>query len=86
MMYATVLWAHSWVRWVILLSGLVVWFRSIANATGRRPWTSTDELWGMVFIIFLDLQLVLGVALYAWAASLELPAWRGSRFTRTHTA
>lgn len=75
MMYATVLWAHSWVRWVILLSGLVVWFRSIANATGRRPWTSTDELWGMVFIIFLDLQLVLGVALYAFLSPFTAAAF-----------
>ena len=36
MMYATVLWAHSWVRWVILLSGLVVWFRAIGSATRQN--------------------------------------------------
>lgn len=75
MMYPTVLWAHSWVRWVILLSGLVVWFRAIGGATARRPWTSTDELWGMVFIIGLDLQLLLGVVLYAFLSPFTTAAF-----------
>ena len=75
MMYATVLWAHSWVRWVILLSGLVVWFRAIGSATARRPWTSTDELWGLLFIISLDVQLLLGVVLYAFLSPFTAAAF-----------
>jgi|SRR5215470_11254476 len=63
-MYSSALWLHSWLRWAVLLTGLVAWFRAISGSTGRRPWTPQDELWGLLLTISVDLQLLIGLVLY----------------------
>ena len=66
MMYSSALWLHSWLRWAVLLAGVVVWFRAISGKTAKRPWTPQDELWGLLLTISVDLQFLVGVALYAF--------------------
>ena len=66
MMYSSALWLHSWLRWAVLLAGVVVWFRAISGKTARRPWTPQDELWGLLLTISVDLQFLVVVALYAF--------------------
>ena len=48
----------------MLLTGAVAWFRAIGGGTARRRWTPTDELWGLLFTISLDMQLLVGLVLY----------------------
>jgi hypothetical protein len=66
MLYQFVLWGHSWLRWAVLLAGLVVWFRAISGKTARRPWTPQDELWGLLLTISVDLQFLVGLVLYVF--------------------
>jgi hypothetical protein len=61
-MYDVTLLIHSWLRWVVLLTGLAAVARALTR-TGR-PWTPTDERAGVWFVAALDLQFVLGVLLY----------------------
>ena len=61
-MYSLILLLHSWLRWAVLLAGVVVVARALAR--GGRPWTPTDERAGSWFVITLDLQLLLGALLY----------------------
>lgn len=63
-MYSSALWLHSLLRWAILLTGLVAWFRAIGGKTANRPWTAKDDLWGLLLTISVDLQLLVGVVLY----------------------
>jgi len=63
-MYSSALWLHSLLRWAVLLTGLVAWFRAIGAKTAKRPWTPKDELWGLLLTIAADLQLLVGLALY----------------------
>jgi len=63
-MYPSALWLHSWLRWAVLLTGLVVWLRAIGGKTARRPWTPQDELWGLLLTVSVDLQFVVGLVLY----------------------
>jgi predicted membrane channel-forming protein YqfA (hemolysin III family) len=65
-MYSSALWLHSWLRWAVLLTGLVAWLRAISGKTARRPWTPQDDLWGLLLTISVDLQFVVGVVLYAF--------------------
>jgi hypothetical protein len=65
-MYASVLWLHSLLRWAVLLAGAVAWFRSIGGGTAKRPWTAKDELWGFLFTVSLDTQLLVGLVLYVF--------------------
>ena len=66
MLYSSALWLHSLLRWAILVSGAAAWFLSIRGASGRRPWAAKDEMWGMLFIVMLDTQFLVGLALYAF--------------------
>jgi hypothetical protein len=63
-MYSSALWLHSLLRWAVLLTGAVAWFRAVGGGTARRPWTAKDELWGFLFTISLDIQLLVGLVLY----------------------
>ena len=69
-MYSSALWLHSWLRWAVLLTGLVAWFRAIAGKTAKRPWTPQDELWGLLLTISVDLQFLVGVVLYAFLSPI----------------
>jgi len=69
-MYSTALWLHSWLGWAVLLTGLVAWLRAIGGKTARRPWTPQDELWGLLLTISVDLQLLVGVVLYAFVSPI----------------
>ena len=95
-MYSSALWLHSWLRWAVLLTGLVAWFRAIGGKTANRPWTPQDELWGLLLTISVDLQLLVGLVLYFFlspitrigvrnfAAAMQIPAARF--FTVEHLA
>jgi hypothetical protein len=63
-MYSTVLTAHSWLRWAVLLLGIVALVRAAAAWSARRPWTRRDDLAGLLFVAALDLQMLLGLLLY----------------------
>ena len=58
------MWLHSLLRWAVLVTGLIVWFRAVGGYTARRPWEPADDLWSLVFSLAFDLQVVVGLALY----------------------
>jgi hypothetical protein len=59
-MYQLILILHSWIRWIALLAGFIATFQVIAG----RPDNDTSDRWGLIFMISLDLQLLLGLILY----------------------
>jgi len=63
-MYSPLLFLHSWLRWAVLLTGIVALVRAIAGMNGKRSWTPADAKPGLFFIISCDLQFLLGLALY----------------------
>lgn len=62
-MYEPLLAVHSILRWVVILAGLAAVARAITGWKGR-PWTPADDRGGLIFMIALDVQLLLGLALY----------------------
>jgi len=63
-MYSLLLFLHSALRWIVLLTGLFALIRAIAGARAGRPWAASDSTPGLFFIISCDLQLLIGLALY----------------------
>jgi hypothetical protein len=57
--------AHSGLRYLVLLVGLVATVYFIVGAVGGRPLTKAGRIFGMAFAGLLDLQLVLGLSLVA---------------------
>lgn len=62
-MYEPLLALHSILRWFVILAGLAAVARAILGWTGR-PWTPSDDRGGLIFMIALDVQMLIGLALY----------------------
>jgi len=63
-MYPAILAVHSWLRWAIVLLAAVAVLRAITGWQNRRPWLRADEIAGLLFVIAVDLQVLLGLLLY----------------------
>jgi hypothetical protein len=74
-MYSAVLLIHSWLRWAVLLAGLVAVFRGIGGWSGTKQWTRVDERAGFWFILTLDLQVVIGLYLYGFLSPFTTEAF-----------
>jgi hypothetical protein len=74
MVYLTILTLHSWLRWLVLLAGLVAVVHPLA--AGRRRWTDTDARAGFWFTMLLDLQVLLGLILYVGLSPITHEAFR----------
>lgn len=55
---------HSIIRWIILILILVVIIRSWIRKRNHQPFIKTDKLYALLAVIFLDLQVLLGIYLY----------------------
>ena len=75
-MYASLLTVHSWLRWVVILAGIVAFVRAVAGASGRQPWKASDDRAGFWFILSLDVQLLIGLVLYFFLSDLTTSALR----------
>jgi len=62
-MYTTILTLHSWLRWLALIAGVVATFAALSDRTAP-PARSRADVWGLILMIALDTQLLLGLLLY----------------------
>jgi hypothetical protein len=61
-MYSGTLLLHSWLRWAVIVLGIVAFLRALG--AGGRAWTAADDKPGLWFTIALDVQFLIGLALY----------------------
>jgi hypothetical protein len=73
-MYDLVLLAHSWLRWLVLLAGLIAVARAVSGVSARRPWTPSDDRAGLWLTAALDLQMLLGLILYLFLSPVTRSA------------
>lgn len=64
MLYTTLLFVHSWLRWVVLGAAAFALFRSIRGATQGSTYEPADRRAGLIFTSALDTQVLLGLILY----------------------
>ena len=62
--YEIFLFLHSWIRWIILVLGLVVIIKSYAGWFGKKPFLKGDNGLSAAFIGSLHLNLLIGLILY----------------------
>lgn len=65
-MYTALLFLHSWIRWLVILSGLAVLGGAVAGVTTRRAWLRVDDVRIALFTRSLDVQFLIGLILYAF--------------------
>lgn len=76
MIYLITLTLHSWVRWLVVVTGLIAVARAINGRTSGRPWTPLDNRAASFFTMTLDVQVLIGVLLYAWLSPITREAFR----------
>jgi glucose uptake protein GlcU len=62
-MYNLVLILHSWIRWAAIVAGIGATFLVLTGQPSTSRPDSSDR-WGLIFLITMDLQLLLGLLLY----------------------
>jgi hypothetical protein len=63
-MYTGLLHTHNFLRLIILIAFVVTLYRSYAGWFGRKNWIKGDNLRGIILTSLMDLQLLIGFALY----------------------
>ena len=71
-MYTFVLSLHSWLRWVALIAGVAATYSALSD----RESPKRADLWGLVLMISLDIQLLLGLLLYLVLSPFTAEAMR----------
>lgn len=64
-MYNATLFIHSWVRWVVLITGLLACASALGGWLGKKEWKPGDARFGLFFSISIDVQFLVGILLYA---------------------
>lgn len=85
-MYPFLLFAHNWLRWLVLISGVVIVVFSWIGWRRSASWGKRDRLWGMVFNSSLDLQLLIGLLLYFVFSPLTTSAFSNFAAAMQNTA
>ena len=70
----SVLILHSLIRWAILIFGLLAVITSIGGVLKKRAYSSADNKISLFFMIFCDLQLLMGIILLysnGWFAKMK---------------
>jgi len=73
-MYTSILLVHSWLRWAVIITGLIAVLGGIIGVARKGQWTPADDRAGMWFILTLDLQLLLGLVLYFFLSPITAHA------------
>ncbi len=73
-LYGIVLFLHSWGRWLVVISGIVVVALAIAGLVGRRPWGTTEARTNLVYVIAVDVTVTLGLILYFFLSPIAQAA------------
>ena len=64
-MYETLLFIHSWVRWLALAGVVIVFLREVRASTTGQPWLPSDLTWMKGAAHLLGAQVAIGLLLYA---------------------
>ena len=63
-MQTTVLVLHNILRWAVLLFGLMTVLNAFTGFVKKRIFTASDNKSNLLFMIFCDIQLLVGLILY----------------------
>ena len=75
-MYPLVLSLHNIVRWIVLILGIFAFIRASIGWLGKRDWAETDRKIGSFFTISIDIQLLLGLALFLFFSPITRAAFQ----------
>jgi hypothetical protein len=72
-----VLYAHNILRWGVLLFGLWTVLNALTGVLAKRRYNNNDNRSNLLFMVFCDIQLLIGLVLYfngAWFTMIKTDA------------
>jgi len=69
--YRWVLAVHSDWRWVVVIAGCAAVLGAATRLAAKQPWTAHDQRRGRFFSIAVDIQILMGAALYLLLSPLS---------------
>ena len=80
-MYTALLFIHSWIRWLVILSGLAALGGAVGGVSTRRAWLPVDNLRLVIFGTTLDVQMLIGLVLYVFLSPVTESGFADMRLT-----
>ena len=74
-MYQGLLHAHNGLRWLVLIVLILSVILAFLGWFGKRKWKKIDGISGLLATIFMDLQFLTGIILYAFVSPLTKAAF-----------
>ncbi len=75
-MHGLLLSLHSALRWAVIILGLFAAARGLIGGVRRASWSTTDDRAGLLFTIGLDLQVLIGLTMYALVSPITTSAFQ----------
>ena len=75
-MYVSLLHSHNMFRWLVLLALVFSIFLAFSGWFGKRNWNKADNISGLLLTIFMDIQFLIGIVLYAFVSPITKVAFQ----------
>lgn len=74
-MYTGLLHTHNLFRWLVLLILIIAIIFSLSGWLGKKNWNKKDNLTTLLTVIFMDIQFLTGMVLYAFVSPITKAAF-----------
>ena len=74
-MYTGLLHSHNGLRWLVLLVFLISLILAFSGWIGKRDWKKADNISGLLLVVFMDLQFLVGIILYVFVSPITKAAF-----------
>lgn len=74
-MYTGLLHTHNLFRWLVLIVLILAVGFALIGWLKKQEWTKKDNITGLLLTIFIDIQFLVGIVLYAFVSPLTKTAF-----------
>ena len=74
-MYTGLLHTHNMFRWLVLIVIVLAVVFAFIGWFNKRDWNKKDNITGLILTIFMDIQFLVGIVLYAFVSPLTKAAF-----------
>lgn len=74
-MYTGLLHTHNLFRWLVLVALVLAIVFAFIGWAGKKEWTKRDKITGLFLTIFMDIQFLVGIILYAFVSPFTKAAF-----------
>ena len=74
-MYTGLLHTHNLFRWLVLIALVLAVLFALTGWFGKREWNKKDNITGLILTIFMDIQFLVGLILYALVSPITKAAF-----------